>query len=228
MSPRLPRILLVEDDPTLGRALQLVLSAQPMDVILVTTLEEAGHALDDGEFDVILLDLMLPDGSGLAVLEWLHARPQLDTRVLIVSALDSLGQRIEGLDLGAHGYLVKPFAIEELLARLRALLRRQSVAAAHLPRIGAVSVDAEQRRLLGNGVAVTLTSAEWAGFECLRESHGAIVSKSRLLQVLSEASSGSPSENAAEVLIHRLRGKIAPLGLAIRTERGQGYVLATD
>lgn len=222
MTAQEPHILLIEDDPDLGRALELALASQQMRVTRAECLASAEACLSSCRHDLVLLDLMLPDGSGLAVLETL--RHPGSPPVLIVSALDSLAQRIEGLDFGAAGYLVKPFAFEELLARIRALLRRSRAdSPPDLPAAGEVRFDADQRRLIDGERLITLTVTEWAALDLLRRAAGSPVSKSSLQEALYD---GSPAgNNATEVMIHRLRGKLKGIRLRIRTVRGAGYVL---
>ena len=213
------RLLLLEDDGLLGEGLRDFLRAEGHVVEWCTHLL-AAHALEDEPFDALLVDWQLPDGSGV---DWVRARrAQGDGRpVLVLTARDVLHDRIRGLDSGADDYLVKPFAPEELLARLRAVLRRAGAMAA-APRLafGAVQVDLEARGVWRGDSRVEVTAREWAVLEALVRRCGRVVTKSELdrlvlgldVQVMS---------NALEVHVSALRRKLGRD--LIETVRGLGY-----
>jgi two-component system OmpR family response regulator/two-component system response regulator TctD len=221
------RILVVEDDPAMRRALCLALRASGMRVATATNFRRAALRMDAGGFDLVLLDLMLPDASGLRVLDILRERQAGDVAVLIISALDGLDQRIQGLDLGAHGYLVKPFAFEELLARVRALLRRRPHPVA-LPQLGKARFDFAMRRLLTGQRSIQFSVLEWSALDYLRANQGRLVTKADVLRAMRRLQGDGVSDNAVEVLIHRLRQKVGDTGLRIDTVRGLGYVLEVE
>lgn len=218
------RLLLLEDDSLLGEGLRDYLRAEGHVVEWCTHLS-AAHALEDEPFDALLVDWQLPDGSGV---DWIRARRAIgDARpVLLLTARDRLADRIRGLDSGADDYLVKPFAPEELLARLRAVLRRASAAPA-APRqdFGGVQVDVAARgvwRTAGDGSAerVELTAREWAVLEALVRRAGRVVTKSELDRLVLGLDTQVQS-NALEVHVSALRRKLGRE--LIDTVRGLGY-----
>jgi two-component system OmpR family response regulator len=212
------RLLLLEDDDILGEALR-------------DFLRGAGHAVDwcrsigatemlRGEpFDALLVDWMLPDGSGV---EWLRARRARGdtTPALILTARDRLDDRIEGLDAGSDDYLVKPFAPEELAARLRAVSRRHAGAAASRRRFGAVEVDLGARAAYRDGERVELTGREWSVLEALVLRAGRIVPKSDLEKIVL-GFDAEVASNALEVHVSALRRKLGRS--LIETVRHLGY-----
>jgi len=216
------RVLVVEDDPMIGRA-------------VVNGMQDAGYAVDwvrDGaaaelalghsSYDLALLDLGLPRKDGLEVLKAVR-RARSDVPVLIITARDAVADRVAGLDVGADDYLVKPFDLDELLARARAVIRRR--AGRGSPEIvhGALSLDPARRRVLFRGAPVELSAREFAILEALMQEPGAVVSRDKL----EDAVYGWGAEvgsNTVEVHLHHLRRKLGP-GL-IRNVRGVGYRIA--
>ena len=216
------RILLVEDDTVLADALSraLVQSAHAVDV--VSSGEKADEALSLGTYDLVILDVGLPGFSGFEVLRRLRARKST-VPVLMLTALDSLDDRIRGLDLGADDYLAKPFDLRELEARVRALLRRGNATTSHLEH-GLLQVDAAGRRAYFDGRPVELSRRELAMLELLLMRAGRVVSKEQIVNHL-YGWGEEVGDNAIEVNVYRLRKKLEPLGCEIRTVRGMGYLM---
>jgi two-component system OmpR family response regulator len=216
------RILLVEDDKVLADALSraLVQSAHAVDI--VCTGEEADRALTLGIYDVAVLDIGLPGLSGLDVLRRLRARKST-VPVLILTALDSLEDRVRGLDLGADDYLAKPFDLPELEARVRALLRRGSNSTPFLEH-GLLRFDTVGRRVFYEKRPVELSPRELAMLELLLMRAGRVVSKEQMVNHL-YGWDDEVGDNAIEVNVYRLRKKLEPLGCEIRTVRGMGYLM---
>jgi two-component system OmpR family response regulator len=212
------RILLVEDDPILGSAIRDFLTRDSCVVNRVATLAEARTCFP-GDFAVVVLDLGLPDGNGLALLPLLFRQAE-PPAVLILTAQDRLSDRVRGLDAGADDYLVKPFDLPELSARLRALERRR--AGRHSPQIelGALTVDPVSREVRFEGKAVELTAHEYALVVAFAEHPDRILSRRQLEDALYAFDSGTLS-NVVEVYVSRLRRKFGRQ--SIRTIRGIGY-----
>ena len=216
------RLLVVEDDPLIGRA-------------VVTGLREAGYAVDwvrDGGaaelalgtavYDLVVLDLGLPRKDGLDLLRGLR-RAGNDVPVLIVTARDGLSDRVTGLDLGADDYLVKPFDLDELLARSRAIMRRRLGRTSPEITYGSLTLDPVRRQVVFRGALVDLSAREFAVLEALMKEPGAVVSREKL----EEAVYGWGEEvgsNTVEVHLHHLRRKLEPQ--VIRNVRGVGYRIA--
>lgn len=216
------RILLIEDDRVLGEAVRDQLAADGQSVDWVDRLDAAGAALATTPFDLVLLDLMLPDGRGLPFLRRLRGRGDA-TPVIILTALDQLSDRIEGLNAGADDYLVKPFDLAELSARIGSVARRYSGNPNPFVTHGPLEVDLAARVLVREGQPLTLTAREWALFEAFLARPGQLLSKSQLEDKL-YAFGAEVEPNTIEVHISRLRKKLGP-GI-IETERGLGYRLA--
>jgi DNA-binding response OmpR family regulator len=213
-------LLLVEDDLHLGNAL-LKLLRQDYRVEWVRSLAAASSHLAAAEYDVILLDLGLPDGDGVEWLRSLRAR-EYRTPVLIVSARDALDDRVGGLDTGADDYLVKPFEPDELLARIRALLRRKAGSASPRISVGALSYAPDERRFYLNDEPLEPTPREHQLLAVLIQAGGRPVSRERLSQQLYGLDPAVDS-NALEVHIHALRRMLGRE--RIETVRGFGYRL---
>ncbi|WP_417221415.1 response regulator transcription factor [Achromobacter spanius] len=213
------RILLVEDDPMLGDALRAGLAEDGADVDWARTMPEAQLALVDHGYQAVLLDLGLPAGSGLTLLKALRGRFDT-TPVLIITARDRLSERIQGLDAGADDYLVKPFQLDELLARLRAVLRRSSNSVVSALRCRDVVLEPAGRVVKRGGQEVSLSAHEYHTLLALMQRMGHTVSRDQL-EVAVYGSSGTIESNTVAVYIHQLRRKLGD-GL-IETQHGLGY-----
>jgi two-component system response regulator QseB len=215
-------LLILEDDPDLGDALATGLRQSGQVVDWFRNGDQAEAALDGAPYDALVLDLGLPGTDGMAWLRRWRGRG-LALPVLILTARDGVEQRIAGLDAGADDYLIKPIGIDELSARLRALLRRASGRAQALWTHGALQYDPATRQARWQGREVDLTGRELAILEVLLTHPLRVMSKNQLLEKLYDWSGSEPESNALEVHVHRLRRKIHP-GI-IRTVRGVGYAL---
>ena len=217
------RILLVEDDQMLSNGVSLALTQNGYVVDHVRTGADADTALSKTEYDLLVLDLGLPEMDGLEVLTRLRQRGS-STPVLILTARDSLEDRITGLDLGANDYMTKPFHLEELEARIRALLRKETWGNLTEIKYGNVCFDTVGRRLSVKAVPVELSAREIAVLEVLLQRAGKVVNKNQLREHLSSWEA-EISFNAIEIIVHRLRKKMEGSGCTIRTIRGLGYIL---
>ena len=217
------RVLIVEDDTAIAAGLAATLKASGYAVDVTATLAMASAALRVEPFDLVLLDLSLPDGDGL---EWLRQvrRSGSVMPVLIMTARDALPDRVAGLDEGADDYVVKPFEPEELLARMRVALRRSEGRASPLLRHGDLVVDPAAHTVLRNGESVTLRAKEFALLLALLRGSGQVLSRQRLEQALYGFDEVLDS-NALEVHMHHLRRKLGD-GL-VKTVRGVGYFVPT-
>jgi two-component system response regulator QseB len=217
------RILLVEDDPMIGKTLCAALQQDGYAVDWVKDGQAARLALDTAEdaYGLVLLDLGLPKKSGLELLRELR-RGGNRVRVLIVTARDAVADRVAGLDAGADDYLVKPFSLDELAARMRALLRRDVARGDNVLRNGRLAADPVARTVTRDGVPVELSNREFALLAALLERPGMALSKPQLEERLYGWGEEVES-NAIEVHVHNLRRKLGPD--AIRTIRGVGYVI---
>ena len=219
------RVLVVEDDLQLGDALAAGLRQLGHVVDWLGSGVEADGALTGAQYDVMVLDLGLPGGDGMSWLERWRSRG-LVLPVLILTARDGVGQRIAGLDAGADDYLVKPLTIDELAARLRALVRRSSGRAQSVWRHGNLEYDPAARSVRWKNRTVELTGRELALLEVLLKHPQRVLSKAHLMERLYDWSGGEPESNALEVHVHHLRRKIDP-GI-VRTVRGVGYALGAE
>ena len=215
------RILLIEDDAGLGSAVRDQLEAEGHSPDWAQTLAEAGDAARVVAYDLILLDLMLPDGAGLTLLRSLRQQGSV-TPVIILTARDRITERIEGLNAGADDYIVKPFDLAELSARIGAVARRYAGNPNPLVELGALSIDIADRAITGPSGRIDLSGREWAIFEGLLARPGAILSKGQLEERLYRFDAEVES-NTIEVYVSRLRKKLGPA--AIETIRGVGYRL---
>jgi len=215
-------VLLVEDDPMIGSAVRAGLADAGFTVDWVTDGRAAQLALTDGGHDVAVLDLGLPRQDGMAVLAAARAAGNR-TPVLIATARDDVADRIAGLDAGADDYVVKPFDLDELMARIRAVWRRHAGAASPVLASGEIALDLVQHVVTRNGEPVELSAREFAVLEALLRRPGAVLSRRQL----EEAVYGWGEEvasNAIEVHLHHLRRKLG--ANAIRNVRGVGYRIA--
>ena len=215
------RLLLVEDDTMIGESVLDLLRADGYAVDWVKDGEMADAALQAGSYDLLLLDLGLPRRDGLDVLRRLRAR-QDRIPVLIATARDSVQQRIAGLDAGADDYVLKPYDLDELSARIRALLRRASGRAAPIYEHKGVSINPATREVTASGQPVVLSAREWAVLEPLLARPGMVLSRAQLEEKL-YSWKDEVSSNAVEVYIHGLRKKLGPE--LIRNVRGLGYMV---
>ncbi|MGU3358948.1 response regulator [Methylobacterium sp. M6A4_1b] len=216
------RVLMIEDDLVLGAATRDQVAADGHSVDWVNRLDEADDALATAGYDLMLLDLMLPDGLGVPFLKRLRGRA-VATPVIILTALDQVSDRIAGLNAGADDYLVKPFDLAELSARIGAVARRYSGNPNPIVVLGALEIDIAARSMTLKNKPVILTAREWALFETFLQRPGQLLSKARLEERLYSFDSEVDS-NAIEVHISRLRKKLG--AHVIQTERGLGYRLA--
>ncbi len=217
------RILVVEDDTTLGRALQEFLSSQGYAVDWLTLGYEASQALILHHYDLMILDLNLPDMDGLDLLK--HLRSQHNTMpVLLLTARDGLSDRVAGLDAGADDYLTKPFELEELAARVRAQGRRQAGLTRSVVEFGSLTLDSANRECLVGHQHLNLSVREFSVLEMLMNRAGKLVTKQQMVSGLS-AVDADFTENAVEVYVYRLRKRLEGSGVQIQTVRGFGYLL---
>ena len=218
------RILIAEDDQVLADGLQRTLRSSGAVVSHVANGSEADTALlTSSEFDLLILDLGLPKMHGLEVLKRLRGRGDA-LPVLILTAADSIEERVQGLDLGADDYMAKPFALSELEARVRALTRRGMGGASSTNKHGPLVSDQSGRVATIDGKMVELSARELGLLEVLLQRAGRLVSKDQLVERLCEWGE-EVSNNAIEVYIHRLRKKIEKGPIRIATVRGLGYCL---
>jgi DNA-binding response OmpR family regulator len=218
------RILLVEDDAMIGKAVLDVLRTEHYAVDWVRDGSAAGAALQAERYDLVLLDLGLPRADGLTVLRALRSRGDA-VPVLVATARDAVGDRVAGLDAGADDYIVKPYDTDELLARVRALLRRSAARGDPLITHNGVELNPATREANFNGQALSLTPREWALLEPMLRRPGVVFSKAQLEQKL-YSWKDEVSSNAVEVYVHGLRKKLG--ADFIRTVRGLGYVVPRD
>lgn len=215
------RVLLVEDDPMIGESLRKGLRLEGFTVDWVQDGRGAELALETTDYALVLLDLGLPKKDGLSVLRGWRAR-DVATPVLILTARDAVPDRVAGLDSGADDYLVKPFDLSELLARMRALLRRQAGRARGWVEIGALRLDPVAHTVEYQGKPVALSAREFALLQALVDSPRAVLSREQLEERLYGWGEEVES-NAIEVHVHNLRRKLSQQ--VIRTVRGVGYRL---
>jgi len=218
------RLLLAEDDAILGDAMVRHLRHRGYAVDWVRDGREADRALVAQVFDLVLLDLGLPRRPGLAVLSAMRARSTA-TPVIIVTAQDAVEERVAGLDAGADDYLVKPFALSELDARVRALIRRMHGANTSVLRHGPLAFDTVARTATIDGEPLDLSAREVAVLELLLLRVGRVVAKEQMVEHLCSWDA-NVSTNAIEVYVHRLRRKLEPAAMRVLTVRGLGYYVA--
>lgn len=215
------RVLLIEDDSVLGAAIRDQIHADGHSVDWVVRLDSANEALLAAAYDLVLLDLMLPDGLGIPFLKALRSQGVVSP-VVILTALDQVSDRISGLNAGADDYMVKPFDLAELSARIGSVARRYHGNPNPIISLGTLTIDLAARSVLLEGKAVTLTAREWVLFEAFLQRPGQLLSKAQLEERLYSFDTDVDS-NAIEVHVSRLRKKLG--AKIIETERGLGYRL---
>jgi two-component system OmpR family response regulator len=215
------RILLIEDDAILGAAVRDHIVASNDSVDWVMRLDAAADHLASAAYDLVLLDMMLPDGQGIGFLRNMRTKGCV-TPVIILTALDQISDRIQGLNAGADDYMTKPFDLSELSARLNAVARRYSGNPNPLVEIGELRIDLAARTVARGGRPVDLTAREWALFQALIQRPGQVISKAQLEERL-YAFGAEVESNTIEVHVSRLRKKLGHT--VIDTVRGIGYRL---
>lgn len=216
---------MVEDDAELAQALAGALRAQAMVVDVASSLDEAADTAFGGIHDLLVVDRGLPDGDGLTLIQQLRSA-NLHMPVIVLTAMNEVAERVRSLDHGADDYLAKPFAIDELLARIRALARRPAVRAQQRSQCGAMAFDHETRQVLVDGQPLTLPRRELLVLEALLLSQGRTVQRQSLVErVYSDAD--DIQSNSLDAHVSRLRAKLeqAQAGVEIHAVRGVGYLL---
>jgi DNA-binding response OmpR family regulator len=217
------RVLIVEDSGPTRDLLARSLTEADMSVVTAARRSTGLRQASTGEFDVIVLDLGLPDGDGVELCRQLRA-DGVETPILCLTARGEVADRVRGLEAGADDYLRKPFALAEVRARVRALARRGGHAPPHRIESRSITIDFGARRLLRAGHEVPLTAREWAVLEILSARAGRLVKREELLEGAWSEISASASESL-DVILSRLRRKLGDESCAIRTVRGEGFVL---
>lgn len=218
------RILLAEDDETLSQQIKAALTEEGRAVDTATDGEEALFLGSTEPYDLVVLDIGLPERDGISVLrEW--RKSKVETPVLILTARDGWSDRVDGLDAGADDYMSKPFHMPELSARIRAMLRRQAGSANPVFQCGPVVFDSRNNKVLNNGMPVSLTSQELAVLSYLMHNAGRMISRTELSEHIYEYDEDRDS-NTIAVFVNRLRKKLGKD--LIQSARGQGYQIDLD
>lgn len=223
------RILVVEDEPEVAEFLSRVLRDATWATDVVGTVAAAHEQMAVVSYDIAVIDVGLPDGDGFALCRALRAAGN-HTPILLLTARNAVNDRVRGLDAGADDYLAKPFAVSELLARLRALARRPSAAVLPVLLCDDLTLDPGKRVVERAGVPLSLTAREFALLEFLLRNEGRLCSRARILEAVWD-DNFDPVANAIDVLVGRLRRKVNISGARplLRTVRGMGYMIsATD
>ncbi len=221
------KLLLAEDDALLADALCTQLQGAGFEVVHAPNGAVADFLLQREAFDIAVLDVGLPMMDGLSVLKHLRQR-QPDLPVLLLTARDSLDDRVAGLQAGADDYVTKPFDFPELLARLQALLRRSQRRLGAALQVARLTLDEGARRAFVAGEPIELSGREWSLLQLLVQHQGKVVTKEQIHAVWSEESGEVGVGNAIEVYVHRLRRKLEKAEVSIRTVRGIGYLLEPE
>jgi len=216
-------ILLIEDDAVLADGLIHTLGGSGYSVTCATNGAYAKQLLQAQDFDLIVLDLGLPDMDGLELLRRLRSR-KIQLPIMILTARDGVNDRIVGIEQGADDYMTKPFELRELEARIHALIRRCYGGFSNDIVIGRLRLDTHGHQVLADGQPITLSAREYGLLEILLMQAGKVVSKDRIAQRLA-VDGDALTDNAIEIYVHRLRKRIEPYGAVIRTVRGLGYLL---
>ena len=219
------KVLLIEDDPLIAQAVKSSLIDDAYVVETATNGTDALSLIALQEYGFILLDLGLPEIDGMTVLKTLRGSPKKETPVIIMTARDGLNDRLEGLDAGADDYLVKPFHMSELLARMRAVLRRKAQSVVNTLSNGVVTLNIQEKtaKIVDSDETVALSKREYALLAALLARPGAILSKRTLEERIYEPGE-EPESNAVEYLIHSLRKKLG--SATIKNVRGLGWMVA--
>jgi two-component system copper resistance phosphate regulon response regulator CusR len=217
------RVLLVEDDRSLAEIIVSGLREQRLTVIVAGSAREGRERVELGEYDVIMLDVMLPDGSGFDLCAWIRARG-ITTPIMMLTARDAVDDRVSGLDAGADDYLIKPFAFRELVARVRALARRQPTIMPTEHLVADLLVDLTSRAVSRAGAPIRLTAKEFSLLEFFVTHTGVVVDRAAITAHVWD-DNHDPYTNVLEVLVRRLRRKIDDdfQPRLIHTIRGAGY-----
>jgi DNA-binding response OmpR family regulator len=217
------RVLLVEDDRSLADIIVAGMHEQHLAVLVAGSVREGRERAELGEYDVIVLDVMLPDGSGFDLCSWIRAQG-ITTPILMLTARDAVDDRVNGLEAGADDYLIKPFAFRELIARIRALARRRPAIAPTTHQIADLRVDLASRAVSRKGVDIHLTAKEFALLEFFLAHVGVVVDRAAITAHVWDENH-DPFTNVLEVLVRRLRRKIDDdfEPQLIHTVRGAGY-----
>ena len=218
------KVLIIEDQARLGQFLKQGLAESRYTVTWARNCAEADEAISETTFDAIILDLGLPDGDGLDLLrKWRHGG--YNEPVLILSARDTVEDRIKGLDIGADDYLPKPFSLEELQARVRSLVRRQATVKNTVLQHAGIELDLLSHTVKLNGQSIDLTSREYALLEIFMQNHGRILTRTLIAEKI-WASHYDVDTNLLDVYMSRLRAKLETPGKTLfKTVRGVGYQL---
>ena len=218
------KILLAEDDLMLGKVVKTALENEGNIVEWVVDGELCEVALSTTKFEILILDISMPKKSGLEILKNIRAKKDEQNRlpVLILTAHDAISQKIEGFDLGADDYLVKPFDLDELLARIKSLVRRSKGITTSIVKVGDIELHDSAHKVLQGGVGIDFLPKEFAVLKILMENSGKVVSKSFLEEILYSWESAVES-NAVEVHVHNIRKKLG--SSFIKTIRGVGYII---
>lgn len=214
-------ILLVEDDPLLAESARIGLAQRGFVVDWMERMDGVRNALQQGDYCCLLLDLGLPDGDGLVLLRRLRQQGN-DIPVIIITALSSIEERVRGLELGADDYLAKPYSLDELSARIRAVTRRTDGRTSNLIHAGDILFDPQAGKVEKKGRPVELSATELRLLRYFMENQGKVLNRSRLLRALHGDDAEEVSSNVVDVHIHHLRNKLG--SSTIRTVRGMGYV----
>jgi len=226
----MPKVLIIEDDELVSEDIAQTLAADGFSVDLAQTGREGMAKVMTGDYDVITLDRMLPDLDGLKIIATMRG-VGMETPVLVVSSMSEVDQRIQGLRAGCDDYLTKPFACDEMLARVRVLLRRRTkeVNAETTLRVGALEIDLIKRRVLHRDTEVDLHPTEFRVLEYMMRNAGQVLTRAMIFEAV-WGCRFDPGTNLIDVHVGRLRKKVSIAGEppTIRTIRGSGYILSTD
>lgn len=220
------RIAVVEDNAELAEAIAFRLRDRGHSVDVLNDGDEADRFLDQEGADIVVLDINLPGKDGLAILRGMRRR-QDGTPVILLTARSETQERVDGLDAGADDYLTKPFEMDELEARLRALSRRKELEYSAIDKLGSLVFDRTSRQVMDGGTLIEIPRREISTLECLLDRRGRLVSKSQLTAHV-YGTGAEVDDTAIEPHVSRLRRRLAPYGVQIKTARGLGYMLDLD